>query len=176
MCVNYVFDASFAAHLINELKKMCKSDGSSFIKHGVTLPFLAYAYKCLNNDDSAISEDYLSNIITSLEKAKNAIFLYKPCSIINENVITLKNQDEIKLDEQGFYTRFPNATLFYNSKVFEIPPSSKELYERYNEVLLNKTFSRVYKEFKPDWDIISEEENIAIKSIINNYKSKQNII
>lgn len=172
MCVNYVFDADFAAHLINKLKEMYKSDNLPFIRHGVTLPFLAYAYKCLNNDNSAISEDYLSNIINSLEKAKAAIFLYKPCSAINENVITLKNQDEVKLGEQGFYTRFPNATLFYNSEVFKTAPSSKELYKKYNEVLLNKTFSRVYKENKYDWDAISKEEDNAIKTIINSYKSK----
>ena len=168
MCVNYVFDADFAAYLINKLKKMSKSDCLPFIRHGVTLPFLAYAYKCLNNDSSAISEDYLSNIITSLENAKDAIFLYRPCSDIEENIIALQTKDDDKLAEQGLYTRFPNATLFYDSEVFETAPSSKELYEKYNNILLNKTFSRVNKE----WVVISEEENIAIKSIVNTYKSK----
>lgn len=172
MYVNYVFDASFAAHLIRNLKEMYKSDGSKFIKHGVTLPFLAYAYKCLNNDCSNIDEIYLSNIINSLEKAKGLIFSYEHCSVIDENVIVLEqNIDELK--QQKFYTRFPNSTIFYDWQVFETAPSSKELYEKYNKVLLNKTFSRVYKEYKYDWDFISEEENHAISTIINNYKSKQ---
>ena len=173
MCTNYVFDADFAAHLIKMLKEMYKSDGSPFIRNGITLPFLAYAYKCLNNDSSTVSEDYLSNIIISLEKANDVIFLYQHCSDINENVITLKSKlYDDKLNEQEFYMRFPNATLLYDSHAFETARSSKELYKKYNEVLLNKTFSRVYKENKYDWDTISKEENNAISAIINNYKSK----
>ena len=173
MCVNYVFDADFAAYLINKLKEMCKSDNLPFIKHGVTLPFLAYAYKCLNNDSSAISEDYLSNIINSLEKAKGLIFSYEHCSVINENVIVLE-QNINELKQQKFYTRFPNSTIFYDWQAFEIAPSSQELYKKYKEILLNKTFSRVYNEIKCgwDWNAISEEENTAIKTIINDYKSK----
>ena len=173
MCTNYTFDADFAAHFIKKLKEMHKSDGSPFIRYGVTLPFLAYAYKCLNRDNSAITEDYLWNIISSLENANDVMFLYQHCSDIEENVIALMSElyDGV-IEEQGFYTRTPKSAILYDLRAFETAPSSKELYGRYNEVLLNKTFSRVYKEYKHDWDVVSEEEGIAINTIINDYKSK----
>jgi hypothetical protein len=64
--------------------------------------------------------------------------------------------------------------MLYDPRSFEKAPSSEELYKKYNEIMLNNTFSRVWKECKYDWDIISEEENVAINKIINNYKSKLN--
>ena len=68
---------------------MRKLNGAPFIRHGVTLPYLAYTYKCLNCDSSAITEDYLWNIITSLEKAGSTLFIYQYCSDIEEFVIAL---------------------------------------------------------------------------------------
>ena len=34
------------------------------------------------------------------------------------------------------------------------------------------TFSRVWKEDKYDWDIVSNEEYIAINTIVNNYNTR----
>ncbi len=170
MCTNYAFDADFAAHLIKKLKEMHKSDGSPFIRNGVTLPFLAYAYKCLNNDSSTITEEYLWSIITSLENANDVMFLYQHCSDIEENVIALMSElYEGNGNEQGFYTRIPNSAILYDPCAFATAPLPKEVYERYKEVLLNKTFSRVYKEHRHDWDVVSEEEDVAINTIINDY-------
>ena len=171
MCDNYIFDAGFAEYLINRLKTMHKSNGSPFIRHGVTLPFLAYAYKCLNNDSSAITVDYLFNIIDSLEKSDSAKFKYEHCSDIDENVISLFSKlYDFGIEEQGFNTRFPNSGILYDPRAYEIVPSVDELYERYNKVWLDNTFSRVYKEDRYGWDIVSEEENSAINAIITDYK------
>lgn len=174
MYTNYTFDADFAAHLIKKLKGMYKSDGSSFIKTGVTLPFLAYAYKRLNNDRTPFTEEYLWNIVTSLENANDKKFLYQYCSVISERVIALfSNLFDGIIKEQGYYTRTSKSTILYDPWAFRTAPSSKELYEKYNEILLKNAFSRVYKEYKYDWDVVSEEEEVAISTIINEYKSKQ---
>ena len=174
MSANYIFDADFAAYLIKKLKEMRKSNGAPFIRHGVTLPYLAYTYKCLNCDSSAITEDYLWNIITSLEKADSTMFIFQYCSDIEEIVIALfSKQYDDTIKKQGFYTRDSESTILYDSLVFKTAPSSKELHERYNDNLLNKTFSRVYKEYKYDWAAVSKEESFAINTIINNYKSKR---
>ena len=174
MSANYIFDADFAAYLIKKLKEMRKSNGAPFIRHGVTLPYLAYTYKCLNCDSSAITEDYLWNIITSLEKAGSTLFIYQYCSDIEEFVIALfSKQYDDTIKEQGFYTRDSESTILYDSHFFEITPSSKELYERYKDILLKNTFSRVYKEYKYDWGTVSKEDIDAISTIIEEYKSKQ---
>lgn len=174
MCTNYIFDADFAAYLIKKLKEMRKLNGAPFIRHGVTLPYLAYTYKCLNCDSSAITEDYLWNIITSLEKADSTFFIYQYCSDIEETVIALfSKQYDGTIKEQGFYTRDSESTILYDSQVFETIPSSKELYERYKDILLKSTFSRVHKEYKYDWGTVSEEDIDAISTIIKEYKSKQ---
>ena len=174
MSANYIFDADFAAYLIKKLKEMRKSNGAPFIRHGVTLPYLAYTYKCLNCDSSAITEDYLWNIITSLEKAGSTLFIYQYCSDIEEFVIALfSKQYDDTIKEQGFYTRDSESTILYDSHFFETTPSSKELYERYKDILLKNTFSRVYKEYKYDWGTVSKEDIDAISTIIEEYKSKQ---
>ena len=173
MCDKYIFDAGFVEYLINGLKSMHKSNGSPFIRHGVTLPFLAYAYKCLNNDGSAITEDYLWNIIDSLEKSDSAKFKYEHCSDIDENVIVLFSElYDFGIEEQGFYARFPNSGILYDPRAYEIAPSSEELYGRYGKVWLDNTFSRVYKEDRYGWDVVSEEENAVINAIITDYKSR----
>ena len=174
MCTNYIFDADFAAYLIKKLKEMRKLNGAPFIRNGVTLPYLAYTYKCLNCDSSAISEDYLRNIITSLEEADSTMFIFQYCSDIEEFVIALfSKQYDDTIKEQGFYTRNSGSNILYDSQVFERIPSSKELYERYKDILLKSTFSRVYKEYKYDWDAVSKEDIDAISTIIKEYKSKQ---
>lgn len=174
MCSNYIVDAKFALLLIQSLKEMLKTNGLPFIRNGVTLPFLAYAYKRLNCDDSPITEEYIRKIINSLDSAKDIKFIYQHCSEICEDVISQQTKIEDRLEEQGYYTRSSELTMLYDPRSFEKAPSSEELYKKYKEIMLNNTFSRVWKECKYDWDIISEEENAAINKIINNYKSKLN--
>lgn len=172
MCTNDVFDASFAAELISSLKRMIKPDGGKFITNGVTLPFLAYAYKCLNNDSSPITKDYLWNIISSLENADGVMFLYQNCSTIEESVISLRTQEDSRIEEEGYYTRTPESNIFYDLETYKNAPSANQLYEKYEEVLSNKTYSRVYKEYYYDWAAISEEESNAINTIVKKFRQK----
>ena len=144
MCTNNIFDANFAAELINSLQSMIKSNGEKFIKNGVTLPFLAYAYKCLNGDDSPITKDYLWNIICSLENTNGTEFLYQHCSTIEESVISLRKQDDNRIEEEGYYTRTPESNIFYDPEAYNEAPSANQLYEKYEKVLLDKTFSMLY--------------------------------
>ena len=85
MCSNYIVDAKFALLLIQSLKEMLKTNGLPFIRNGVTLPFLAYAYKRLNCDDSPITEEYIRKIINSLDSAKDIKFGIREvnCKIFN---------------------------------------------------------------------------------------------
>lgn len=172
MCANYIVDANFALHLIQSLKVMRKSNGLPFIRNGVTLPLLTYAYKRLNCDDSPITEEYIHKIIDSLENAKNIMFIYQHCSEISENVIALQTFMDSRIKEEGYYTRYPNSTILYDPQAFEKVPSSKQLYKIYDKVMSNNTFSRVWKEDKYDWDIVSNEEYIAINTIVNNYNTR----
>lgn len=166
MCANYNFDANFAAHLINSLKKR------GVIKNGVTLPFMAYAYKRLNCDTSTITEDYLLNIVTSLENAGNMMFLFQHCSEIQEYVIALHTVFEDRIMEQGFYTRYTESTMLYDPKIYQDAPSAKQLYDRYYNAISNNTFSRVWKEYKYDWEVVSNDEDEMINGIIENYKKQ----
>lgn len=151
---------------------MRKSNGLPFIRNGVTLPFLAYAYKRLNCDDSPITKEYIQTIIDSLENADDMMFIYQHCSEIIENVISQQTKMEDRLEEQGFYTRCSNTTMLYDPQAFDKAPSSEQLYKKYKKIILNETFSRAWKKDKYDWDVISEEENVAIKEIINNYNTE----
>ena len=157
MCANYYLDANFASHLIRSLKEMRKPNGLPFITNGITLPFLAYAYKRLNCDDSPITEEYIHKIISSIENAKDDKFIYQHCSEIDEDVIALETRMEDRLEEQGYYARFSNSTMLYDPDAFEKAPSSKQLYDRYNKVISNNTFSRVWKKDEYNY---SDIENI----------------
>lgn len=174
MCANYYLDADFASHLIRSLKEMRKSNGLPFITNGITLPFLAYAYKRLNCDESPITEEYIHKIISSIENAKDDKFIYQHCSEIDEDVIALETRMEDRLEEQGYYARFSNSTMLYDPDAFEKAPSSKQLYDRYSKVISNNSFSRVRKEYKYDWDVVSDEDDNAINEIINDYRKSNN--
>ena len=53
---------------------------------------------------------------------------------------------------------------------------SKEVFYGISEykVISNNSFSRVRKEYKYDWDVVSDEDDNAINEIINDYRNSNN--
>ena len=176
MPTDYIINSDFASHLIKSLKILQKSNGLPFIRTGVTLPFLAYTYKRLNNDNTPITEDYLWSIITSLENSSDTIYTYQYCSKIEEFVIALHSDlFDNRIREEGYFTRSSKSTILYDPQLCNNAPSSQLLYTRYYKALSNNTLSRRYIEYRFDWDFISDEENTAIDITINNYKHENRI-
>ena len=86
--------------------------------------------------------------------------------------LSLRTQEDSRIEEEGYYTRTPESNIFYDLAAYKNAPSANQLYEKYEEVLSNKTYSRVYKEYYYDWAAISEEESNAINTIVKKFRLK----
>lgn len=161
------FDAKFAYHLISSLKQMRKKDGKPFITNGVTLPFLAYAYKKLNGDDSVVSVEYMNNILKILEGADENFFVLEMCSEIDERVIAIYSDvNRNYYIAEGFYNIPEKSHLWRDPKAHNPCQFQRAMCALYKDVVTDRLYSRVYSEYRYSWSTISEEEDNAIQTII----------
>lgn len=145
---------------------MIKSNGRPFITNGVTLPFLAYAYKQLNNDTSSVSVKDLLEILKALDKATPNTFVFEVCSEIEERVVALYSET----NAYYYHLRTQESHLLCDDDVFSPHQSLEDVCNSYKKVIKDKTYSRVYKDYRYDWDQLSEEEKGAIQTIVELYK------
>lgn len=158
-------DVGFTSYLISSLKVMRKKDGRPFITNGVTLPFLAYAYKRLNNDTSAVSVDDLLEILKALDKASPNTFVFEVCSEIEERVVALYSET----NAYYYHLRTQESHLLCDDDVFSPHQSLEDVCNTYKKVIKDKAYSRVYKDYRYDWDKLSAEEENAIRTIVELY-------
>lgn len=161
------FDAKFAYHLISSLKQMRKKDGKPFITNGVTLPFLAYAYKRLNNDTSSVGGDDLLKILEALDNATPNTFVFEFCSVIEERVVALYS----KVNEGYYHLRTETSCLLCDDIVLSPQQSLEDVCNLYEKVVNDKTYSRAYKDYRYDWVELTDEEENAIQTIVESYLS-----
>lgn len=164
-------DVRFAHYLITSLKTMKKENGTPFITNGVTLPFLAYAYKQLNNDTSSVSVDDLLEILKALDKATPNTFVFEVCSEIEERVVALYSETNVGYyDAKKYYLRTAQSYLLCDPDAIKQAQPLEDISIFYKKILDNKTYSRVYKDYHYNWDELSGEEKGAIQTIVELYK------